>query len=174
MRLEMRICLGITLFEAVCATIYWFWSRESGGTVWFIFGGCAFLLIGTFLSLQLRRRQGIPRPEDNEYAEQSDGAGEIGYFPAASIWPAGMGLGAIFIAVGTIYGVWYWVIGGVLMLGAIIGYVVEAEAREEGPADPGMPVDPDPGEGSTPIVSADAPRAAPVVAETTQPASTNR
>jgi hypothetical protein len=35
-----------------------------------------------------------------------------------------------------IYGSWYWLIGGILLFGAIAGFVVEAEAREEGPDDP--------------------------------------
>jgi hypothetical protein len=142
MKLEARLFLGASVFLTVSAIVYWFWSREQAGTVWFIFGTCACLMVSGFLYLQWHRRQGIPRPEDNEYAEQSDGAGEIGFFPAASMWPPAMGAGAVFIAVGTIYGTWYWVIGGVLMLGAIIGYLVEAEAREDGPDDPGRPVDP--------------------------------
>jgi Cytochrome c oxidase subunit IV len=137
MRVEATTCFGAALFLAVTAAIYWFWSREQTGTVCLIFGLCAYGMIAGYFYLQYRHRQGIPRPEDREDAEQADGAGEVGFFPAASIWPAGIGLGAIFAGVAMIYGDWYWLIAGILILGAIIGFTVEAEAREEGPNDPG-------------------------------------
>jgi hypothetical protein len=157
MKFEYKVCGGAALFLAIAGVIYWFWSREDTGTVLLGFGAAGYTLIAAFFVLQWHRRQGIPRPEDRLDAEQSDGAGEVGFFPAASIWPAGMGLGAVFIGAGLIYGTWYWAIGGVLMLGAIIGYVVEAEAREEGPDDPGMPIDPT--DSGAPATSADVPSA---------------
>jgi hypothetical protein len=40
-----------------------------------------------------------------------------------------MGLGAISLAIGLAFGKWFWAIGGILLVGAIIGFAVEAEAR---------------------------------------------
>jgi hypothetical protein len=40
-----------------------------------------------------------------------------------------MGLGAVSLAVGLAFGKWFWVIGGILLLGSIIGFAVEAESR---------------------------------------------
>jgi hypothetical protein len=137
MRNEYKTMVGGSVFLLIVAVIYLFWSHESTGSALLIFGMCAYGLIGGYLYLQWRRRKGIGRPEDREDATQADGAGEVGFFPAASMWPAGMGVGAVFMGVAMIYGSWYWLIGGVLMFGAIAGFVVESEAREEGPDDPG-------------------------------------
>jgi hypothetical protein len=139
MRIEYRLTIGIALFFGIVDLIYWFTSKDDTGTACLLFSVCAFGLIGSFLFLQWKRRKGIPRPEDRDDAEMSDGAGEIGFFPAASIWPAGVGIGAVFLAIGLIYGVWYLFIGGVFVIGSLIGFMVEAEAREEGPDDPGFP-----------------------------------
>ena len=67
--------------------------------------------------------------EDRADANPDDGEGEISFFPGNSIWPAAMGLGAVFLVVGLVFGKWFWVIGGAIFLGAIIGFAVEAESR---------------------------------------------
>jgi hypothetical protein len=131
MRVEYKCCLGAAVFLAFVAILYGFWSRESTGTALLIFSMSAYGLIAGYLFMQWRRREGIDRPEDRPDATQADGAGEVGFFPAASIWPAGIGLGAIFVAIALIYGTWYWLIAGLLIFGGITGFVVEAEAREE-------------------------------------------
>jgi Cytochrome c oxidase subunit IV len=129
MKVEYRLMLGVTIFLAVVAAIYWFTSFEDAGTVMLVFGGAAYGILGLFLLLQYLRRHRIPRPEDRYDASQADGAGEVGFFPNASIWPAGMGLGFVFIAVGLVFGAWFWIMGVILVLGAIIGFSVEADAR---------------------------------------------
>jgi hypothetical protein len=130
MKLEYRIMLGVTVFLGIVAAVYWFTSYEDSGTVLLIFGGAAYGILFGYLFLQYTRRHKIPRPEDRDDATQADGAGEIGYFPNASIWPAGMGLGFVLIGVGLVFGAWFWVLGIIMVLGAIIGFGVEADARE--------------------------------------------
>ena len=100
-------------------------------------------MLGGYCGLVHYKRKKIPRAEDNDEATQADGAGEVGFFPAASMWPAGIGVGAVFFGVAMIYGSWYWLIGGILLFGAIIGFVVEGEVRPDGPEDPGT-MEPDP------------------------------
>jgi hypothetical protein len=128
-KMEYRLMLGVTLFLGVVAAIYWFWSYEDTGTALLIFGGFAYAMLGGYLLLQHLRRKRIPRPEDRDDATQADGAGEVNYFPNASIWPPAMGLGFVLIALGLAFGAWFWIMGVILVLGAIIGYGVEAEAR---------------------------------------------
>jgi hypothetical protein len=137
MRMETRVALGSSAFLILVFIIYLAWSREATGSACLLFGALAYGLLGGYTYLQLRKRQGIPRPEDNVDATQADGAGEVGFFPGASMWPAGIGVGAVFFGVAMIYGSWYWLIGGIMLFGAIIGFVVEAETREDGPDDPG-------------------------------------
>jgi hypothetical protein len=129
MKIEYRLMLGVTLFLGGVAAIYWWTSYEDAGTVMLVFGGAAYGILGGFLLLQYLRRHRIPRPEDRDDATQADGAGAVGYFPNASIWPAGMGLGFVLIGVGLVFGAWFWIMGLILVLGAIIGFSVEADAR---------------------------------------------
>jgi len=129
MKIEYRLMLGVTVFLGIVAVVYWFTSYEDSGTVMLVFGGAAYGILGSFLLLQYLRRQRIPRPEDRHDATQADGAGEVAFFPNASIWPAGMGLGFVLIATGLIFGAWFWVLGLIVVVGAIIGFSVEADAR---------------------------------------------
>jgi hypothetical protein len=131
MRYEWKISIGASLFLGIISLIYWLTSYEDAGTVMLVFSFAAYGMLGGFLLLQWKRRKSIPRPEDDPDGTYADGAGEIAFFPAASIWPAGIGLGAIFMAVALIYGNWYWVIAAPLVLGSIVGMTVEAEAPED-------------------------------------------
>lgn len=126
MKFEWKLIVGSSLFLGTVYAVYWFTSYEDAGSVMLLFGGCAYLMLGSFLLVQWRRRKNHLRAEDDPRAEHS--AADLGFFPSASIWPAGMGLGAIFIALALIWGNWYLVIGLPLMLGSIVGFSVEAEA----------------------------------------------
>jgi hypothetical protein len=87
------------------------------------------ILTGYFYLQSRRLRQGPPRPEDEDDPGALEGVGAVGYFPAASVWPAALGLGAVSLALGLVFGIWFFVIAAILVLGAIIGYSVEAQAR---------------------------------------------
>jgi Cytochrome c oxidase subunit IV len=128
-KFEYRLALGTAAFLAVAAIIYWAWSGEFSGTVMLGFGGCAYAIMFGFLFLAATRRHHVPRAEDRADAEQADGEGEVSFFPGNSIWPAAMGIGAIALAIGLAFGKWFWAIGGILLVGAIIGFAVEAESR---------------------------------------------
>lgn len=130
MKVEWRTIAGASFFLFVIFLIYILWSNiptEAAGVVMLLFGGIAYGMLGTYLIAQYIRRHRIPRAEDRFDAEQSDGAGAVAYFPAASIWPAGVGLGAAFIGLAFIFGNWYWVVGLPLLFGALIGWLVESE-----------------------------------------------
>lgn len=131
MRYEWKVTAGASLFLGIVALIYWYWSYEDSGTVMLVFSFAAYGMLGAFLLMLWSRRKKIPRPEDNPDGTYEEGSGEVAFFPAASIWPAGIGLGAIFVAVALVYGNWYWLIGLPLVLGSIIGMTVEAEAGED-------------------------------------------
>jgi Cytochrome c oxidase subunit IV len=129
MRDEWILALGTAVFLAITGVIYWVWSGEVSGTVMLAFGGIAYGLLFSFMLVVFIRRKRIPRPEDRKDAEVEDGEGEIAFFPGNSIWPVAMGSGAIGLAVGAAFGKWFWAIGAVLMIGALIGFAVEAESR---------------------------------------------
>lgn len=139
MKVESRTILGASLFLGITCALYWILVYQHGhtseyaGVVMLLFGFAAYGLLFGYLYLQYKRRQGHPRPEDRFDAVQADGEGEVGYFPSASIWPAGMGLGMIFGAAGAVWGLWYPIIGAILFFGAVIGWVVESDVPEDDP-----------------------------------------
>jgi hypothetical protein len=119
--------LGV-VFLGVTAAIYWFTSYESTGTTLLTVGALAYLLLAGYLYRQSRRLRGS-RPEDREDATIAGSSGEVGYFPAASVWPVALGFGVVVDALGLVFGPWLVAIGAVITVGAIIGYAVEAQAR---------------------------------------------
>lgn len=129
MKHEWHLALGTSVFLGMVCVTYWVWGGEWSGTVMLGFGGAAYAIMFGFILLTFLRRKGIPRAEDREDATQEEGAGEIGFFPANSIWPVAMGLGAVFFAIGLAFGKWFWILGGIVLVGAIIGFAVEAESR---------------------------------------------
>ena len=136
MKVEWRLILGAAVFLGATGAVYWALKNhptEAAGVTMLIFGFAAYFMLFGYLLLQYVRRDRIPRPEDRFDATQADGEGVVGYFPNASIWPAGMGVGLVCTVVGLIYGIWYAIIGGILFVGAVIGWVVESEFEVEVP-----------------------------------------
>ena len=129
MKHEFQLALGASLFLGVIGIAYYAWSGETSGTVMLFFGFAAYALLFGFMFLVFLRRKRTPRPEDRDDATMEDGEGEVGFFPGNSIWPVAMGLSAISLAIGLAFGKWFWAIGGILLLGTIIGFAVEAESR---------------------------------------------
>ncbi|HET9078863.1 MAG TPA: cytochrome c oxidase subunit 4 [Acidimicrobiales bacterium] len=133
MKVESRVILGAFIFLTCLCGVYWGavavhgHASERSGIAMLVFSFSAYFLLGSYLLLQWKRRHGVPRPEDRFDATQDDGAGVIDYFPSASIWPAGLGLGAIFFGMALVWGLWYAYIGGVLAIGSIIGWVTESD-----------------------------------------------
>jgi len=132
MKVEWRTILGASIFLGGTGAVYWALKNnptESSGVALLIFGFAAYGMLFGYLLLQYFRRHRLPRPEDRFDANYSDpdAEGEISYFPSASIWPAGMGLGMVIGAVALIWGLWYLFVGGVIFLGAVIGYMVESD-----------------------------------------------
>jgi len=129
MKHEWHLALGTSVFLGLVAVVYLAWSGETSGTVMLAFGCFAYALLFGFILLVFLRRRGLPRAEDRHDANPEDGEGEIGFFPGNSIWPVAMGLSGIALAIGLAFGKWFWAIGGILLLGSIIGFAVEAESR---------------------------------------------
>jgi hypothetical protein len=137
MKVESRTILGAFLFLAAIAGLYWGLveihghAAERAGIAMLVFSFAAYALLGFYLLAQYFRRRRIPRPEDRFDATPEDGAGVVDYFPAASIWPAGLGAGMFTAALGGIWGIWYAYIGGIVAVGAIIGWVTESDRSED-------------------------------------------
>jgi len=137
MKVESRTILGAFIFLVMLCGLYWALVYVSGsfsersGIAMLVFSFSAYGMLGLYLLAQYLRRNAIPRPEDRFDATQEDGAGIIDYFPAASIWPAGMALGLIFGGLTLVWGLWYLFVGLVLFFGSVIGWVVESDYTQD-------------------------------------------
>jgi cytochrome c oxidase subunit IV len=115
-----RIFAAVALFSTVVGAIYWLTSYERAGTVLLLAtAGFAGLVAARLLAMA-----GTPGPEDRHKAEMAEGAGELGWFPTASIWPAGTGAGATLLAMGLVFGTWLALVGAALLVASVLGYAL--------------------------------------------------
>lgn len=124
MKIEWKLFAGAGAFLVTTTTAYWFVTYEDAGTTMLGLGVLAVLMIAGWLLVQ-SRKVGV-RPEDRADATPADGAGDLGYFPALSVWPFVIGAGAVLVANGLVFGVWLGLAGGLLLLVGLVGYAVEA------------------------------------------------
>lgn len=128
MRAEAKLLLGLGLFFGVMCAVYWNWSLENAGGVMMFAGMLLGFLPGSYYYWWSRRMK--PRPEDDPHATQASGAGVIGAFPSTSIWPFTLGMGAFFVVLAMVFGIWLLVPGLALVAWALFG--ATAEGRRGG------------------------------------------
>lgn len=131
MKVETGIFLALTIFFVIAAVIYTILAGdvEPVGVVALWLTAGLSLIVGSFLWLGSRRIEG-PRPEDNDEAEVSDGAGDMGFFAPASYWPFGMAFAAAATAVATAFLlVWLMIITIGFLLITICGLMFEFHRR---------------------------------------------
>ncbi len=131
MAIEGWMFIGLTVFFALAALIYGIFAGadEPVGVIALTLSAGLTLIIGTFLRFAGRRLEG-PRPEDNDNAEVSDGAGDLGFFSPGSYWPFTLALTAAVFAVATAFLlVWLMIIAAGFLLMAICGLLFEYHRR---------------------------------------------
>jgi hypothetical protein len=120
----------LTVFFGIFAVIYPTWNYFGDGRIEWV-GNIAialtmvmFLLLGSFLYLNLRR-QGGTLPEDSETADIDDGDSEMGYYLPWSWWPffAGAAGGVLMLAMSV--GVWLALFSLGLVLITFVGWFFE-------------------------------------------------
>lgn len=131
LQVEAWIFLALTGFFVLAAIIYGYFvgAAEPVGVVALSLTAGLSLIIGTFLLFASRRLEAA-RPEDNDRAEVSDGAGDLGFFSPGSFWPFGMALAAAFTAVATAFMlVWLMIITIGFLLITVCGLQFEYHRR---------------------------------------------
>ncbi|SDP23236.1 Cytochrome c oxidase subunit IV [Nakamurella panacisegetis] len=131
LNVEAWIFLALTAFFFLATVLYAIFagSVEPVGVVALALTTGLSLIIGTFLMFASRRLEQA-RPEDNENAHVSDGAGDIGFFSPGSYWPFGMALAAAFTAVATAFLlVWLMIITIGFLLITVCGLLFEYHRR---------------------------------------------
>lgn len=130
LHVETWIFLWLTAFFVIAAVIYALLApTEPVGIVALGLTAGLTLIIGTFLRFVSRRLE-EPRPEDNDDAEVSDGAGDIGFFSPGSYFPFFLASCVAVLAVATAYLlVWLMVIAVGFLLFVVCGFVFEYHRR---------------------------------------------
>lgn len=123
MRTEAKVLLSLGLFFGLMMVVYWNWGHENAGSVMMFAGMCLCFLPGGYFLFWSRRMR--PRPEDQKSATQAEGAGIIGTFPGSSIWPFTLGMGAFFVVLALVFGVWFLIPGLGLVAWAAFGGTAE-------------------------------------------------
>jgi hypothetical protein len=84
------------------------------------------LLVGMIsLYLGFHASKMEPRPEDRKDGEIADGAGELGFFPPYSWWPLWCASALAVVVLGVVIGWWLFIIGAILGVLALQGWVFE-------------------------------------------------
>ena len=124
MKLETRLfALGVLFFVPVGLIYAYFSHGEPMGTVGLPLLGGLVGMIGAYFALLSRRID--PRPEDDELAEISEGAGDQGVFSPWSWWPLVIGLAAAVAFLALAVGFWLLVIAAPLAVVGLVGWVFE-------------------------------------------------
>ncbi|WP_433888900.1 cytochrome c oxidase subunit 4 [Streptomyces sp. CA-111067] len=123
MRVQGKMFIGLAVFILASAIVYGYWSKEpTGTTALFVAFGLA-LMIGFYLAFTARRAD--TGAQDNEDAEVSDDAGELGFFSPHSWQPLMLGVGASLGFLGIIFGWWLMFFSLPVILFGVYGWVFE-------------------------------------------------
>ena len=123
MKVEGWLFLGCGVFFAGADVVYWYTSYDPTGTAALAFAVGLALLTGFYVLFTGRR---LPvRPEDENEGEIYEGTGELGFFSPHSWWPLFLALAAAVAAMGVAIGWWLFLIGMLMVLLAVVGFVFE-------------------------------------------------
>ncbi len=117
-----RTFLGISVFVALLAVVYWFASYEYAGTVMLALASGLSLLSAGYLWWQ--ERSG--RVASAATAEPAPAQ----YLPHASPWPFGIGVGAFLLFNGLVLGFAYIVPGLLVVAVSIAGLIAQTRRRD--------------------------------------------
>jgi len=108
---------GIAVFMAVIGVVYWFASYEPAGTTMLLLAAALAGVCGLYLRVEHGR------------TEPAGGHDEEQYLPHSSLWPFGIGVGALLAANGAIVGFAFAIPGIVLLMLAVAGLVSQSRRR---------------------------------------------
>lgn len=131
MKTNVALFLGLSAFFLIFAVIYPTWVFIAGrqtewvGTIGIPLTFIMFLLLGSFLFLNLRRQGGGVLPEDSLVADIDDGDTEIGYYLPWSWWPFFAGAAGGVAMLSMSIGIWLALFSLGLVVITFIGWFFE-------------------------------------------------
>ena len=112
---------------AMEAAVYWLVAEEPAGLALMAVAVALSLLCGGYC-LWTGRSAGA-RPEDSADGEPADAAGVVGWFSPASAWPFAIGVSAMLVALGFVFGWAPGLIGAALLAVSTGGLLLEGLDR---------------------------------------------
>lgn len=126
MKAGWRLFVGLSVFYAIVAIIYWQVGGEAVGITAIALSAGLAGMIGFYLWFTAKRLANV-LPEDNMFGEIADAAGELGFYSPHSWWPLPVAASMCAAGLGLLIGWWLTFIAvGVLVI-SIFGFVLEYE-----------------------------------------------
>jgi Cytochrome c oxidase subunit IV len=123
MKQVSRILILLGVFFLALAIVYWFMSKESGGSIMIFAGSLLCFMPGSYYGWWAKRM--APHPQDSKTGDHSEAAGVVATFPGTSIWPFTLGMGAFFTVLALVFGIWLLLPGLALVVWALLGGTAE-------------------------------------------------
>jgi hypothetical protein len=114
--------LGAIFFLLVGGIYFYVSGDEIGTTALVMTGGLSFL-VAFYVLYTNKRLDGLP--EDRANAEIDEADPEYGFYSPHSWWPLPVGFASMLIALGFIFVAWLAVLGVMVLLVAVIGWLFE-------------------------------------------------
>jgi hypothetical protein len=128
-KVEGKVLIAIGIFFGIVGILYWIltykYNRwEPAGTL-MLFGTMLLGLVpGGYYYWWSRRMK--PRPEDDPEATHEGSTGVVAVFPSSSIWPFFIGLAALLVCLGLVFGLWTAAVGIPIAFIAVTGIIRES------------------------------------------------
>ncbi len=132
MKASWRLFVGLAVFYAIMAVIYYAVGGEAVGITAIALSGGLAAVIGFYVWFSDKRLGTMP--QDNLQAEIADGAGELGFFSPHSWWPLPVALSMVAAGLGLIVGWWFTLIAVAALVVSVLGFVLQYEKPEEASA----------------------------------------
>ena len=125
MKASYRLFVGLSLFYAVMAVIYYLVGGEDVGITCLSLSSGLAAIVGFYVWFN-NNRLGL-LPQDNVTAEIADGAGELGFYSPHSWWPLPVALSACAAGLGLLVGWWLTTIALGALFISVFGFALEYE-----------------------------------------------
>ena len=126
MKAGWRLFVGLSVFYAIVAIIYWQVGGEAVGITAIALSAGLAGMIGFYLWFTAKRLANV-LPEDNMFGEIADAAGELGFYSPHSWWPLPVAASMCAAGLGLLVGWWLTFIAVGVLIISIFGFVLEYE-----------------------------------------------
>lgn len=138
MKSEALLFAGISLFFAAAAGIYIGYAHEPAGKTVLTVCSLMAALVAFYCQVQYQRR-GV-RAQDRTDAEIADSAGPLTFFAPRSGFPPLAGVATAIVLLGLVVDLWLCLVGGALLLLAVVGMLGEFPERQFPGGEPSEPM----------------------------------